>query len=139
MRIFLLLTLFLLQHFVVSAQTQSPDTSINGEVFLSYSNSDYNTFPLQNGISYRTKKGLIYTGLGLGSCSLGGILLLSKNEDTQGDGLYLVVEGLAFFIYGSFVAIIGGAGDYAHYRQRKNHRLSLIAPSNNQVGIAFNF
>ena len=130
-----LLIIALFQYSFVSSQTALPNTCNYGQVYLSYSTSDYSKF---SGISTKTKGGLVSMGFGL-CLGAAGILQLKNNLNIDDDPFKEVIVGVSFFAVGTIAALSGGIGDLVHHFHHHNSRWSVIAPNRYQVGIAYNF
>lgn len=147
-----LLPLFLLSVFVaVSANGQSfslANTSYQPN-FLSYasSNLDSNKIAVHRvkRMCTVTKIGLISIGAGAASYVIGMKMMNDHINDPRGahngnwgygDGQYVAMYGFFTFGIGTCLAIGGGIHDIVNHHR---HKLTLIAPKYNEVGIAYNF
>ena len=89
------------------------------------------------------KMGLIFIASGGGLMLTGVIVFATAPKDTGGDGFFFISPqqgaGIGLFVFG-FAAILLGLplliGGAIH--DHKKSRYSLVAPKNNEIGVAFN-
>ena len=92
-----------------------------------------------------TKIGLFGMGLGVVTGTVGLALVIGNysgdhsnvnvNDDNANIGGYMFIAGGVVVLLGGLIAIDGAIGDH----KRNKHRISIITPKNNGLGIAYNF
>ena len=91
-----------------------------------------------------TKVGVVVTGVGLVVGITGAAFILGNFKTGEWASLYETNQtngdlGVVLFLVGGVCEIVGGTLALAGHAHDKNYRISIVAPKNNQFGLAYNF